>query len=196
MQTLSASQTILVWSIAGGTIAGVMFRPKEWPEAVWACLGAALLILCGLVPARTAIGAVGKGTDVYLFLAGMMLLAELARVEGVFDWLAALAVRASRHSRGRLFTLVYGVGIPVTVFLSNDATAVVLTPAVCAAVRKARADALTTFSSAHSSRTRPASSFRSRIRPILWFTEKDSRLSFRGCEHFLLHRSAPSWRPI
>jgi arsenical pump membrane protein len=35
------------------------------------------------------------------------------------------------------------VGILVTVFLSNDATAVVLTPAVCAAVRKARADALT-----------------------------------------------------
>src|SRR5215472_15217285 len=143
MQTLSSSQTALVWSIAGGTIAGVMFRPKEWPEAVWACFGAVLLILCGLVPFRNAVGAVGKGADVSLFLTGMMLLAELARIEGVFDWLAALAVRASRHSRARLFTLVYGVGILVTVFLSNDATAVVLTPAVCAAVRKARADALT-----------------------------------------------------
>lgn len=143
MQTLSSCQTVLVWSIAGGTIAGVMFRPKEWPEAVWACLGAVLLILGRLVPFRAAAGAVGKGTDVYLFLTGMMLLAELARIEGVFDWLAALAVRASRHSRARLFTLVYGVGILVTVFLSNDATAVVLTPAVCAAVRKARADALT-----------------------------------------------------
>jgi arsenical pump membrane protein len=38
--------------------------------------------------------------------------------------------------------LVFGVGILVTTFLSNDATAVVLTPAVYAAARKARADPL------------------------------------------------------
>ena len=34
-----------------------------------------------------ALAAIGKGTDVYLFLTGMMLLAELARREGLFDWL-------------------------------------------------------------------------------------------------------------
>ena len=38
--------------------------------------------------------------------------------------------------------LVYGVGIVVTIVLSNDATAVVLTPAVAAAVRKADAEPL------------------------------------------------------
>jgi arsenical pump membrane protein len=72
----------------------------------------------------------------------MMLLAELARQEGVFDWLAALAVRRANGSRVRLFTLVYVVGTVVTVFLSNDATAVVLTPAVYAAVKRARTEAL------------------------------------------------------
>ena len=41
-----------------------------------------------------------------------------------------------------MFGLVYLVGIVVTVFLSNDATAVVLTPAVYAAVLKARTKAL------------------------------------------------------
>jgi len=71
-----------------------------------------------------------------------MLLAELARREGVFDWLASLAVAAAKGSRARLFSLVYLVGIAVTVFLSNDATAVVLTPAVYAAVQKARTKAL------------------------------------------------------
>ena len=45
---------------------------------------------------------------------------------------------AAKGSRARLFSLVYLVGIGVTVFLSNDATAVVLTPAVFAAVQKAR----------------------------------------------------------
>lgn len=133
---------VLIWSITAVTIAGVIFRPKDWPEAVWACLGAVLLIACRLLPLPRAGAAVAKGADVYLFLTGMMLLAELARVEGLFDWLASLAVKAARRSRARLFTLIYGVGILVTVFLSNDATAVVLTPAVYAAVKRARTAAL------------------------------------------------------
>ena len=48
-----------------------------------------------------------KGVDVYLFLTGMMLIAELARREGLFDWLAALAVEHARGSPQRLFLLVY-----------------------------------------------------------------------------------------
>jgi arsenical pump membrane protein len=134
--------TVLVWSIALGTIAGVLFRPKEWPEAIWACLGAALLVICRLISLPRAGAAIAKGTDVYLFLTGMMMLAELARQKGVFDWLAGLAVGAAKGSQARLFTLVYGVGILVTVFLSNDATAVVLTPAVYAAVKHARSKPL------------------------------------------------------
>jgi arsenical pump membrane protein len=134
--------TVLVWSIAAGTIAGVLFRPKDWPEAVWACLGAFILVISGLLPISQAGATVAKGTDVYLFLTGMMLLSELARREGVFDWLASLAVAVAKGSRARLFSLVYLVGIVVTVFLSNDATAVVLTPAVYAAVQKARTKAL------------------------------------------------------
>jgi len=134
--------TVFVWSVAAGTIAAVLFRPRNWPEAVWACLGAFVLVISGMLPVSLAGQAVAKGADVYLFLAGMMLLSELAREEGVFDWLASLAVTAAKGSRARLFSLVYLVGIVVTVFLSNDATAVVLTPAVYAAVRKARTKAL------------------------------------------------------
>src|SRR5258708_31789540 len=87
---------VLVWSIAVGTIAGILFRPKEWPEAVWACLGAALLIMLRLLSPSLAWKAIGKGADVYLFLAGLMLLAELARRAGVLDWLACHAVMAER----------------------------------------------------------------------------------------------------
>ncbi len=137
-----ALSTLLIWSIAAGTIAGMLFRPRNWPEALWACLGAFILVISGLLPWSQAGVAVAKGTDVYLFLTGMMLLSELARHEGVFDWLASLAVAAAKGSRARLFSLIYLVGIAVTVFLSNDATAVVLTPAVYAAVRKARTKAL------------------------------------------------------
>ena len=41
----------------------------------------------------------------------------------------------------KLFALVYGVGTLVTVFMSNDATAVVLTPAVFATTKAAKVKA-------------------------------------------------------
>ncbi|MDQ0395727.1 arsenic transporter [Labrys monachus] len=128
----------LIWGIVGLSTAGVIMRPFEWPEAVWALAGAALLLALGLIPADVAWTGVLKGLDVYLFLTGMMLLSELARKEGLFDWLAALAVAHARGSPQRLFALIYAIGIVVTVFLSNDATAVVLTPAVFAATRAAK----------------------------------------------------------
>jgi len=98
-----------------------------------------VLVVFGLLPPGEALAGVERGTDVYLFLTGMMLLAELARLEGLFDWLAAHAAGHARGSARRLFILVYAVGTLVTVFLSNDATAVVLTPAVAAVVRAAGA---------------------------------------------------------
>ena len=133
---------LAIWSIAIVSVAGVIVRPWQIPEAAWAVGGACLLVMSGLLPWHDAIRAVGKGFDVYLFLAGMMLLSELARREGLFDFLAAHAVRLARGSPRRLFLLTYVIGTVVTVFMSNDATAVVLTPAVYAAARKARADTL------------------------------------------------------
>lgn len=90
-----------------------------------------------LSPADALAGA-AKGIDVYLFLAGMLLLSETARETGLFSWLAACAARHARGSARRLFLLIYIVGTVVTIFLSNDATAVVLTPAVAAVVRAAK----------------------------------------------------------
>ncbi len=127
------------WGIAAAATAGVIFRPFSWPEFIWAVAGAALLVLLGLLSIPDALTGVEKGTDVYLFLTGMMLLAELARQEGLFDWLAAKAAGLAKGSATRLFTLVFCVGTVVTAFLSNDATAVVLTPAVAAMVKAADA---------------------------------------------------------
>lgn len=134
------SDHILTWIIAGLAVCGVILRPFNLPEAVWAVGGAGLLVMLGLISPVTALTGAAKGTDVYLFLAGMMLLAEIGRREGLFDWLAALATSHANGSASRLFLLTYIVGTIVTVFLSNDATAVVLTPAVAAAVKTARAE--------------------------------------------------------
>lgn len=126
---------ILTWIVVTLATAGVVIRPYGLPEAVWAVIGAALLVVGGALPWRDALLGIGRGTDVYLFLTGMMLLSELAREQGLFDWLAARATRAAGGSPTALFTLIVAVGTLVTTFLSNDATAVVLTPAVAAVMR-------------------------------------------------------------
>jgi arsenical pump membrane protein len=135
-------EAALAWSIIALATAGVIIRPFRLPEAIWAIAGALALVGCGLLPWGEALSGMRKGIDVYLFLAGMMLIAELARHEGLFDYLAALAVDHARGSPQRLFLLVYLVGTLVTTLLFNDATAIVLTPAVYAATRAAGASPL------------------------------------------------------
>ncbi len=136
---MSAAHALLL-AIAALSIGLMLGRPRGWPEVVWVGSGAVLLVALRLVPVRLAAHAMAEGTDVYLFLIGMMLLSELARAHGVFEWVSAQAVLHARGSPGRLFTLVYGIGTLVTIFLSNDATAVVLTPAVLAVAKQAKAE--------------------------------------------------------
>ncbi len=132
--------SILTWVIALASIMLMLVRPRGIPEWVWIGSGALLLVATRLLPLGGALHAIREGLDVYLFLTGMMLLAELAREEGVFNWVADIAVRHARGSASRLFLWVYLVGTVVTALLSNDATAVVLTPAVLAAVRRAKVE--------------------------------------------------------
>ena len=129
---------LLTWLIAALATAAVILRPRKWPEAIWAVLGSLLLVFTGLLPVANAAQAVARGADVYFFLLGMMLLAELGRQFGVFDWLADWTLTRAQGSSDRLFRDLYLLGTLVTIFLSNDATAVVLTPAVLAVTRKAR----------------------------------------------------------
>lgn len=127
-----------IWVISLLSFLCIIIRPFKVNEAIWALCGAALMLLLGLVSASQSFSAIYKGLDVYLFLTGMMLLAETAREEKLFDWLAANATKYAKGSASTLFTLIYFVAIFITAFLSNDATAVVLTPAVAAAARAAK----------------------------------------------------------
>ena len=133
---------VLLSAIVGFSIALMLLRPRGIPEVYWVGGGALLLVLLRLVPIKLAGKAVAEGLDVYLFLIGMMLLSALAREHGVFDWLSSVAVRGADGSCIRLFTLVYAIGTIVTIFMSNDATAVVLTPAILTAVKKAKVQPL------------------------------------------------------
>jgi arsenical pump membrane protein len=133
---------ILLPVVVGISILLMLVRPWNIAEFYWISGGAVLLLALRLVPLQLAGRAAGQGSDVYLFLIGMMLLSALAREHGVFNWLSSVAIRGARGSTSRLFLLIYTIGTVVTVFMSNDATAVVLTPAILKAVRKAKVEPL------------------------------------------------------
>lgn len=133
---------VLLPAIVAISILLMLWRPRGVAEVWWVAGGAVLLVGLRLMPLGLAGKAVAEGSDVYLFLIGMMLLAELAREQGVFDWVSSVAVRGARGSCSRLFLLVYAVGTVVTIFMSNDATAVVLTPAILAVIRKIKVSPL------------------------------------------------------
>jgi arsenical pump membrane protein len=133
---------ILLPTIVALSILLMLVRPRGIAEVYWIGGGALLLVALRLIPLQLAGHAIAEGSDVYLFLIGMMLLSELAREHGVFDWLSSVAIRGANGSTARLFTLVYGIGTLVTIFMSNDATAVVLTPAILTAIRRAKVQPL------------------------------------------------------
>ncbi|MDE8344395.1 MAG: ArsB/NhaD family transporter, partial [Acidocella sp.] len=126
---MSQGAILLVVAVS---LAFMMVRPFGVPEAVPALGGAVLLVLFGALTPFAALCAAGQGMEVYLFLAGMMLLAELALLQGVFSWAAVLLARMAQGSAVKLFALIYALAVIITALLSNDATAVVFTPAVAA----------------------------------------------------------------
>ena len=65
---------ILLPIIVGIGILLMLIRPWNIAEVYWISGGAILLIALRLVPLKLAGKAVGEGSDVYLFLIGMMLL--------------------------------------------------------------------------------------------------------------------------
>jgi arsenical pump membrane protein len=137
---VAASLTVLAITVL--VVAGMLARPwgsREWP---WAFGGAIAVVAVGGEPVNAAWAAIAGGASVYAFLAGIAIIAEIARAGGVFDALAARARAAAGASRSRLFLLIFGAGALVTALLSNDTTALVLTPAVFAALEASGVDPL------------------------------------------------------
>ena len=56
--------SILIWVIALLSILGMLVRPLGIAEAWWACCGALLLVIAGLLPMRQAGHAIHEGVDV------------------------------------------------------------------------------------------------------------------------------------
>jgi arsenical pump membrane protein len=131
-------KTVLAACVGVLTLIGIMTRPFRWNEALIAMGGAVVLLVLGLISPVDAFSTLIRDWNMFLFFLGMMGLSALAETAGLFDWLAFQAARLAGKSATRLFLNVFLLGSLITMVLSNDATALILTPVVYVLVTKLR----------------------------------------------------------
>jgi len=132
------TKTVLISLVGMLTLIGIMTRPFRWNEAGIAMAGAGALLFLGLISPADAFYTLVRDWNTFLFFLGMMALSALVEAAGLFDWLAAQAARFAGQSAARLFLNVFLLGTLISAILSNDATALILTPIVYVLVTKLR----------------------------------------------------------
>lgn len=133
---------LLAISIFTLTLILVMTRPKPFNEASAASLGAFFMVVGEVVSIPQILETFRVNQNVLLFFLGLMLVSAVAEKAGFFQWSAFRAVKLAKGSGSRLLLLIIGLGVVITAFFSNDATALILTPIVYVLVTKLRLNPL------------------------------------------------------
>ncbi len=123
-------QPVLLGAVLTLTVAALYLRPfgaRDWHVALTGGLAAWLLGPLGL---RNGLATIAESWSIEAFFLGLMLLAAGAEASGLYARLARLLRRTS-SGRPRLAAALFA-GATITAIFSNDATPLILTPAILA----------------------------------------------------------------
>lgn len=118
------------------TLVLIIVRPKPLNEGTAGALGAIAMVAVGVVSPEQAFDVLKDTDNILLFFLGLMLISAVADQAGFFKWCAQEAVGLANGSARKLLLIVFGLGVLITIFFSNDATALILTPIVFVLVTK------------------------------------------------------------
>ncbi len=130
---MSYCELAMVSALAAGSVFAValmllLVRPRRVPDWVAALGGGSAMVALGILPAESAVSALGAAWNIFLFFFGLGLAAAVADRSGLFSAVANLAARIAGGNQQRLLIAVGAIGALITAVLSNDATALLLTP--------------------------------------------------------------------
>jgi arsenical pump membrane protein len=120
---------------------GVRLGALDWIALALLAAGAAF-VASGLLPSHEAAATVRRLLPLLLFLATILVLAELTALAGVFDVVATRLAARARGNFAALFLLCVAFASATTIGLNLDTTAVLLTPVMLALARAIKAPAL------------------------------------------------------
>lgn len=130
------ARIVVTLIVFAAMLALVVVRPRRWNEAWWTMLGAAAMLVLGLVSPREAIDATLAGKNALLFLLSLLVLSLLVSKSGFFEWAAIRCARVAKGNAHSLYRNAFVLGAIVTAILSLDTTAVMLTPVMLAIVKR------------------------------------------------------------
>jgi arsenical pump membrane protein len=135
------ARIVVTFAVFAAMLALVVVRPRRWNEAWWTMLGAAAMLVLGLVSPREAIDATLAGKNALLFLLSLLALSLLVGKSGFFDWAAIRCARIANGNAHSLYRNAFVLGAIVTAIFSLDTTAVILTPVMLALVKRLKVPA-------------------------------------------------------
>jgi arsenical pump membrane protein len=114
----------------------LLVRPWRVPDWAAALGGGLLMVAVGIWTPQQAVGQLAQSGDVMLFFVGLGVASATADRAGLFQAAARLAAAGARGSQRRLLISLFVAGSVLTAVLSNDATALLLTPVAFASATR------------------------------------------------------------
>ncbi len=127
---------ILAVAIFAVTLLLIILRPKPLNEGTAAAAGAVTILIAGIISVEDVYEVFWATDNILLFFLGLMVISAVTDQAGIFKWFAHEAVGLANGSARRLLLVVFGLGVLITTFFSNDATALILTPIVFVLITK------------------------------------------------------------
>lgn len=133
---------ILALCIFFVTLILIIVRPRPLNEATAAMFGAILMLATSIISPSQLFEVLKDTANILLFFLGLMVVCAIADRAGFFEWSAFKATKLANGQGRRLLLVLFVLGTLVTTFLSNDATALVLTPIVYVLVTRLKLNPL------------------------------------------------------
>jgi arsenical pump membrane protein len=165
--------------LLAAVLAFAMVQPYGLAEATAALPAAGIILALGILTPAGALAQLRELGPTVGFLATVLVLAHLADVEGVFDWLGDRLASVSGGRPRQLLAVVFVAAATTTAVLSLDATVVLLTPVVFGTATRLRLRAKPhVYACAHLANSASTLLPVSNLTNLLAF--RASRLSFLG----------------